>query len=702
VAPIFNSILMTNQNAEFVGSKWRFNAPGFFLALRTALKTIAKKATDLSPRPVVDVNFIDENNCASIAFLFPPDQHLYFSPISSSVLESLDYKTTFKNKKNGDVETKIEVQSIDLENFSLNGSIEGKGVTKYTRRFLAETYGASILTLINSCLKFEKAALYVVNGDGQVKGSGDWSGKIESEKISSGKGIAITNQYKFIFSTSGAAIDLLLSSDKRGRGTGTGFRSDSVNDEDYLWDYIGKDDADQINGIKFGVHMFGLSKDRLISNLDKSIRTTVVYEEEKQIGTKLGFGAGQPLKYNLIKYKPAGKELYFMETQLPRRPLNGDAYDLLFKFRYWRRIYLDRTAGSDESYNYKILKRIDGAKYSPKSKDDVYPFPNGLGYDDFIPVNPPIVFQYMDNDGILVELNKPAFSSNKNLRKKVKHKGVNIGMKQTRKGMPGKEMAKILNYVAVEGLKTGLSASSAISASTFALNTISNGAGLTAKTDWQETKIPAASQKYAKYHIGQDWCHLQAVSLSGVDRVGNLVSGSSYCNTEQLAMETPLMSVPMNKYMLKITAYLLKDNSMNGNYLSGADDKYVKLAYEVNNSIKSTAKQAVISTDGGRQTITTNKGGEEFDTNTFPNAPVAAFIRYKIYRASPTELVLDYIIDAQSEFFDKLQNKMLGFIVKTLITEDEEALNMSSSEYNVDLRSDSDDGKSGKKAKKND
>src|SRR5262249_32751806 len=64
----------------------------------------------------------------------------------------------------------------------------------------------------------------------------------------------------------------------------------------------------------------------------------------------------------------------------------------------------------------------------------------------------------------------------------------------------------------------------------------------------------------------QEWCHLKGQGDGGDERIGNFVSGSKHCSTEQLAIELSQRKITQTdekaEYYLKSTAYLIPDESM--------------------------------------------------------------------------------------------------------------------------------------------
>lgn len=160
--------------------------------------------------------------------------------------------------------------------------------------------------------------------------------------------------------------------------------------------------------------------------------------------------------------------------------------------------------------------------------------------------------------------------------------------------------------------------------------------------------------------LNQEWCHLMGYKDSNSDkdanRVGNLVSGSYSCNTEQLAIESAQRSFTFQGgYELRTTAYLfdgkIKDDTYHDkmtNHLNGLQN-YYNNRYTNNSSIKfAGTKQGYV------------------DENANYNNPVAAFFRYKVYDKNNKAKLLDHYFEAQSEFFDRNQYEILYNAVKLI------------------------------------
>jgi hypothetical protein len=231
----------------------------------------------------------------------------------------------------------------------------------------------------------------------------------------------------------------------------------------------------------------------------------------------------------------------------------------------------------------------------------------------------------------------------------------------------------------------------------------------------------------------QEWCHLMGHGDNGGERIGNFVGGSKHCNTEQLAIELAQRGVTQQTrnamvYSLKSTAYLIPDNSMkiiNGTTYLELDRDYIRNAYlsnleaaaqvtnakaddkgnatdpntieedkgnandpnqmvdENSNTVNQNQmiiekgdlvqsdRDALQSVDDGKYIQELNKAGV--------NAPVAAFVRYKINKkvdsasastSSAKVKLLDHVFEGQSEFIDRNQFSILFRTVQYMIDPD--------------------------------
>lgn len=178
---------------------------------------------------------------------------------------------------------------------------------------------------------------------------------------------------------------------------------------------------------------------------------------------------------------------------------------------------------------------------------------------------------------------------------------------------------------------------------------------------WQKLK----NTNQSRLPTDQEWCHLLGHGDGGGERLGNFVSGSFHCNTEQLAMESKgrrqvTQSAPKGTFELRSTAYLFNDNEevLKDNYLRN-DHAYQKMI-SVRSKLHAATGKKPMRLDGAGKVL-----------------PFAAFIRYKIYNANPQEpddsgggskmhsgesqpiKLFDHIFEGQSEFIDQHQFSIL-------------------------------------------
>ncbi|MCW3466160.1 hypothetical protein [Chitinophaga nivalis] len=259
------------------------------------------------------------------------------------------------------------------------------------------------------------------------------------------------------------------------------------------------------------------------------------------------------------------------------------------------------------------------------------------------------------NVNLPISLQTPAvyaqFVNFKKTSNTIKNKGNYLKANKTMRAAAGAVMASIQPYYKypVANAKNSLGATpffnSVIKESTEAVKS------------WRVLKMARDTDEPA--NITQEWCHLLGHGDGGDERVGNFVSGSKDCNSEQLAIETGQRftthsNANRNLFMLKTTAYLLSDGSMeikdNGKTYLGA-------------TLKSIIKKAYTNLDPKDKAKT-----EAEMLKTVKNAPVAGFVRYKIFARATVdaefEKVFDYVFEGQGEFFDINQ---FNIIAKTMV-----------------------------------
>jgi hypothetical protein len=450
-----------------------------------------------------------------------------------------------------------------------------------------------------------------------------------------------------------------------GGGHGIG-RADDVKKDQYLWEYCGPTPTQNEDYSRLG-EIIGLERDRkIIDNKvggkggkgGKDGKDLKKYDAPITLEAKFNYENGgeentKKVRYSMIgileKKKVEGEnidvetETYIqvntpykhganLKTALGTGGNKNDAEEILkiFQFKYYRKI----------NDNNKVIKS-EGGRNRPK-EDDVQRNENDKK-DENIPLNPPICFQSGEN--------YKNFKKFKKERGVIKNKGENLFTQSKPREDAGRTMEKIITYVK-NALLSGVTGR--LPATKLARVIIEKQNSI-ALPDWRNLKGTGAND----LPTDQEWCHLRGHGDGGAERLGNFVSGSFHCNTEQLAIEmgqriTTHAGTTAN-YILKSTAYLLKDDSMESSKYNNA---------KFGGGYKKNGKTEI-------------EGLSEKDLNlTKQNAPVASFIRYKVYRKNNGTggytKILDYTFEGQSEFFDKNQYKILNYTVRFLLAGKEE------------------------------
>lgn len=314
----------------------------------------------------------------------------------------------------------------------------------------------------------------------------------------------------------------------------------------------------------------------------------------------------------------------------------------LFNFSYYRR-------STNVGGTYKVIKWVP-AKYRPNDLDD------GIDLGDkgqpqnksAIGINKPISLRsnnnalhfkkYTGSDG-------PAHTS-------LKNKGNPLYRAKAKREPAGKVMAKLKDHVS-GGLSKFPIKNSSLSATEFGDWVLENSEDYVLE-EWQELKMTQRDE----LPTNQEWCHLLGHGDSGDERLGNFVSGSFHCNTEQLAMESKerrsiTQSAPKGTYQLRSTAYLFNDNKalLKDDYLAN------EAAYQ-----KMVKVYSALQVKKGKTMKLTGAGTV---------MPLAAFLRYKIYGSFDSDgedaaagskvetKLFDHIFEGQSEFIDQHQFNIL-------------------------------------------
>ncbi len=228
----------------------------------------------------------------------------------------------------------------------------------------------------------------------------------------------------------------------------------------------------------------------------------------------------------------------------------------------------------------------------------------------------------------------------------LKNKGTDLGHPRGVRINAGSVMRHIAPLVADRSIDNKI-AHNALSANNLASWTLARNNG-DVRGEWQHLKQTTATELPR-----QEWCHLKGHGDGGDERLGNFVSGSYDCNTEQLAIESgQRLSTyyATGVYELRTTAYLFNNETqlLSRSYLT-ADATY--------EALMAAFREVKASKKGTR-------------TDTGFTMPVAAFIRYKIIKEGKTsggpryQKIFDHIFEAQSEFFDVNQFRILSKTVE--------------------------------------
>lgn len=479
---------------------------------------------------------------------------------------------------------------------------------------------------------------------------------------------------------------------------------------DYRWEFTGKFDGDDGFKKRLGKTIKTLINDFTdrkwekfsqsdlgdLMDIDLNRNLTMKHDKIKE---------GNPLKsssgfyYKFLSEKPTKAtedDLWFVQCNTPCVPIEVEKSKFKtsleenekkrleeFQFKYYRKVSTapveddeasDTTpVGGDEASDTtitnenipalqtKVIKAPDG-KNRPTNKDITET-------DGYIGLSLPISMNLQENQEMFrnKKTERQEGESQTSIWRVIKNKGNALQAEQAPRKQAGYVMDAIRKHIEttleskVGGSKTSLSATKFSEA-------VVGQPARKAQQEWQKLK----QTKQTIFPTAQEWCHLLGHGDGGDERVGNFVSGSYHCNTEQLAIESGQRrtTIPADKrYILKSTAYLLDDDSM---ITTGTGDKQETY---LNKNDKS------YETNGYKQHINNNeikeqKLKEEIE-KTGKNAPIAKFIRYKIYdtktkdaKGQPVK-IFDYIFEGQSEFFDRNQYLILNYTIRYILNPDE-------------------------------
>lgn len=310
----------------------------------------------------------------------------------------------------------------------------------------------------------------------------------------------------------------------------------------------------------------------------------------------------------------------------------------LMNISYYRRV------ATSSSPNPKVIKWIpnNGNPHRPIVGD-------GITIDttsDYtvIGIDLPISFRLLNN----ILRFKQLTSGNQPFEPALKNKENNLYRSQGARIDASSVMKNLVNYINPQ--KNPPSSRNGLSASKFGNWIISVSQSVI--NAWQNLKDTNSNV----LPTDQEWCHIQGHGDGGTERLGNFVSGSFHCNTEQLAIESgqriTTQSLPRGRFKLYSTAYLMKNETdfLVANYLQNEQ------AYQQAEAIHKQLKQ---------------KQGKAFpkDRGAGWNLPFAAFFRYKIEEAQNDDRIkyFDHIFEGQSEFIDVHQYNILNKTVEFVL-----------------------------------
>ncbi len=231
----------------------------------------------------------------------------------------------------------------------------------------------------------------------------------------------------------------------------------------------------------------------------------------------------------------------------------------------------------------------------------------------------------------------------------------------------------------------------------------------TAKDHWKkDNNIAKHKDADVKIKTQQEWCHLFGHGDGGPEELGNFVSGSKHCNTEQLSIEIGQRRViqglepqERGKFKAKITAYLIPNK---GTWIGNSNefqqnkindffkdvvlepphakevwiDRFFKNANKAGCKTLKKIDELQTAFEGLSDNIkkaannSKNKKGlfkfrRVLEEKFFTYFPVARWMRYKIFYND--KKIFDHIYDAQSQSFDYNECQILDYTVERAIYE---------------------------------
>lgn len=296
-----------------------------------------------------------------------------------------------------------------------------------------------------------------------------------------------------------------------------------------------------------------------------------------------------------------------------------------------------------------------------------------------------------------------------------------LGFNENERVDAGKTMAEALSdFHVYPGMKasniTPKITDSKLSATSFAKYVLGQLNDDDVKKQWRkDNKLDAnATVDASSLKTDQEWCHLFGHGDGGPEELGNFVSGSKHCNTEQLAIETGQRRVSQNetdftavergKLKARITAYLIPNAGTwvtGGSYTQeslneklGIDKKNPQLdlvtqrdkffegvpltkpveyrlktdgSGKIDDNALRTAFKA-LSDEISNPATDANKKKQLFqfrhnlERHFFMYLPIARWMRYKLYYDG--QKVFDHIYDAQSESINLHECQILDYMVE--------------------------------------
>lgn len=373
---------------------------------------------------------------------------------------------------------------------------------------------------------------------------------------------------------------------------------------------------------------------------------------------------------------------------------------------------------------YKTFKA--SASVTRRNKPDKNPFPPRI-------TNPKIaVYDYKFDIKALntsVKLNNTSYRVWKKINT-VGGSDLILGINKNDREDAGKTMAEALSDYDVYALMkksdiTPKITNSKLSATAFAKYVLGPLNDNAIKEQWHSDNELASSTTVDKDSLktDQEWCHLFGHGDGGSEELGNFVSGSKHCNTEQLAIETGQRRVSQNKtdflqkernkLKAKITAYLIpnagvwvsgktyQDADLNKTLFKNVDKDAVKnKGYEffeavpetdpvqyrlkLKTDVSDTVNDALLRDEFEKLSDEINKHSEttadekkkkkelfqlrrNLENHFFMYLPIARWMRYKIYYDNVK--VFDHIYDAQSESMNLHECQILDYTLERTLYE---------------------------------